>query len=273
MNELRDIQLQLTDMLKVFHDFCETESLQYFAVGGTALGAARHHGFIPWDDDIDIGMPRPDYERFTAIFNNTNKNKRYILEKNDSADPYFLYPFAKLYDTQTTLIENLRHPLKRGIFIDIYPFDGAGNSKTDSLSLLRRIKFLLFLRNMRVIRIVGKRKFYKNALLFFFQSFPRFLLNEKKVAKKINVLCQTFQYESSSYISNFVGAWGEKEIIPKKEFGKPVLYPFENIHIYCPENVDAYLSHIYGDWRTPPPKEKQITHHDYYLDLTKSYLE
>ena len=89
MNDLRQMQLMLTDMLKVFHDFCLEHSLRYYAVGGTALGVARHQGFIPWDDDLDVGMPRPDYERFVELFNKENINKRYLLESDKSDDPLY----------------------------------------------------------------------------------------------------------------------------------------------------------------------------------------
>ena len=273
MNELEKTQLMLKDILKFFHDFCVKESLCYYAIGGTAIGAARHRGFIPWDDDIDIGMPRPDYERFISIFNKKNADVRYRLEGPDSADPLFIYPHSKLYDTQTTLIEQIRHPLKRGLFIDIFPIDGVGNSEDDSLRLFRKINRLFFLRNMRMIRISSERGLYKNALLFLFQILPKIILDEKKIVQRINSLCQMMQYESSVYVANLMGVWGKKEIVPKAFLGKQVLYPFEDIQIFCPENTDAYLTHVYGDWRTPPPKEKQVTHHAHYLNLNKSYLE
>ena len=263
----------LIDIMKVFHDFCERKSLRYYAIDGTALGAARHHGFIPWDDDLDVGMPRPDYERFISIFDKENTNKRYILETPDSADTLFAYSYSKLYDTQTTLIEYTRHPLKRGLYIDVFPLDGAGSSEEDALPLFKTIKRLSFLRNMRVIKISKERKLSKNLTLAFFQAIPDAFLHEKRIAQKINTLSQTIQYDSSVFVTNYASAWGERELVQKKIFGNPVLSQFENIVIYCPEDVDAYLMHVYGDWRTPPPKEKQITHHNRYLDLSSSYLE
>lgn len=248
-------------------------SLHYYAIGGTTLGAARHKGFIPWDDDIDVGMPRPDYESFLQIFNKNNTNKRYVLESPYSEDPSFLYPFAKLYDTGTTLIEKTPLPLKRGIFIDIFPLDGAGESKEKSVKLVKRIKRLLILRNLRTISVTKERALYKNILLKSVQLIPGFIINNKELIKRIDSFCKTFDYNCSEFVGNLVGNAGFKEVIPKSYLGTPVQLQFENIKINCPEKTDFYLTHIYGDWRTPPPKEKQITHHSYYLDLTKSYLE
>ena len=97
MDELRQMQLMLTDMLKVFHDFCVQHSIRYYAVAGTVLGAARHQGFIPWDDDIDVAMPRPDYERFIKTFNIENNKRRYLIETPYSPALDYVYPYSKMY--------------------------------------------------------------------------------------------------------------------------------------------------------------------------------
>lgn len=273
MNDIKAIQLNLKETLKVFHAFCVNHSLCYYSAGGTTLGALRHHGFIPWDDDIDVAMPRPDYMRLIEIFNKEVPNKRYILESPSSNDPFFLYPYSKLYDTHTTLVEQIRHPLKRGLNIDIFPIDGAGASEKDSLQLMKTIRRLLFLRDLRTVLASKERSLYKNLILKSIQFVPRFMINDKKINLRIDSLCRTFDYSQSDYVGIFTGRAGEKEIVPKSVFGNPVLYPFEDIQIYCPEDADTYLTRLYGDWRTPPPEGQQITSHTYYLDLTKSYLD
>lgn len=272
--ETRSIQLMLVDMLKVFHDFCQKHSLRYFAIGGTALGAARHHGFIPWDDDIDIGMPRSDYELMIDIFNKENTNQRYVLESPFSPDPFFPYPYSKLYDTQTTVIENMYHPLKRGLFLDIFPLDGIGNTPKGADGIFRQINYLSFVRKMITCAPSPQKSRLRN--LFLTISRPFIVLSGiklKTIRTKIDRKCKRIQYDESDLVANFLGYWGEKEIVPKSVLGNPILLPFENIQICCPEKIDAYLTHVYGDWRTPPPKEKQITHHDIVYDLKKSYLE
>lgn len=272
MNDLRRMQLMLTEMLKVFHDFCIEHSLTYYALYGTALGAARHHGFIPWDDDLDVGMPRPDYERLIKIFNQENSNKRYILESSDSPDPYYLYSFSKIYDTQTTLIEATIYPIKRGIYIDIFPLDGCGSDMNQARRNDRAIKRMIILSNQRLFGINSQKKWYVNMLKIFFRLIPNAVLNGKKICASINKKSKKFDYESSDIIANLVGA--QKRIFfPKLIYGVPILCNFENIQICCPEKIDAYLSLVYGDWRTPPPKESCVTHHKYYLDLSKPFTE
>lgn len=264
----------LTDILKVFHDFCEKHSLVYYAIGGTALGAARHQGFIPWDDDIDVGMPRPDYEKFIEIFNKENKEKRYILETPYQNDPCYCISFIKLYDTKTTLIENNRFPLKRGIYLDIFPLDGLKTKNGQKPKTPFKIRFLSYFRTLVTVKPVKERMFFKNFLLSSTYGLSKILnLKGNDIAKMLDARCKQDDYQTSDYVANFMGYTGDREIVPKSFFGTPKLFPFMGISLFCPEKTDEYLTSIFGDWRTPPPKEKQITHHSYFLDLTKSYLE
>ena len=274
MNELRAFQLKLTEILSIFHDFCVKHSLCYYAVSGTALGAARHKGFIPWDDDIDVGLPRPDYERFITIFNKENHNKRYILECPNSPDSLYLHPFSKIYDTKTTLIESFQKPLKRGIYLDIFPIDGAGNSKGESSSLMKKLDKLFLLREMRPTKISRNRALYKNCVLFLAQLAPNCLINNKKIVLTIDSLCKTKDYAHSEFVGNLMGYARMNEIVPKKVLGTPTPLKFEDLTIFAPQDIDSYLTSLYGNWRQPPPIEKQKTLHRYYsLDLCNSYLE
>jgi lipopolysaccharide cholinephosphotransferase len=124
---VKSVQRKLKEMFLVFHNFCVDNQLTYIALGGTMLGAARHQGFIPWDDDIDVGMPRKDYEKLTILLTN-KKIGSCILETSDSPDRNYCFAYAKLYDTTSTLIENTKQQLIRGVYIDIFPLDGLGNS-------------------------------------------------------------------------------------------------------------------------------------------------
>lgn len=273
IDEHRRIQQLLTDMLNFFHVFCVEHSITYYAAAGTALGAARHQGFIPWDDDIDIALPRPDYERLNKIFNNENKNKRFVLEGYNSSDSKFLFPYSKLYDTSTTLVEFVNPPLKRGLYLDIIPLDGAGTGEGDSRSMIKTINRLVFIRKMRSILVSKERSFFKNMIVVFFRLIPKCFFDDKKACLKIDRMSKRFDYESSKYVTCYVFGNGRKGMVYKSVFGKPTLKQFEGGSVYCPENVDAYLTHLYGNWRVPPPKDKQVTHHRYFLDLNTSYLE
>lgn len=272
MDDLRQMQIMLTDMLESYHEFCVENSLVYYVVDGTALGAARHRGFIPWDDDIDVGMPRPDYEKFIKLYSKINRNKRYILETPYSDKSATAFPYSKLYDTNTTMIERTSPPIVRGIFIDIFPLDGVGNNM-NSLQYVSKIEKNMILRDRLITSIGSNTSFIKRILSKNKQKFMRIFYPPQKVTKKINRLAQKNDYEKSAYIGNLIARKAKKGIMDKSIFGKPKEYKFENISIYGPADIDTYLKKLYGNWRQLPPKEKQITHHNYYLDLSTPYHE
>lgn len=270
MNELQE---KLLLMFKWFHNFCSEHKLVYYALGGTALGAVRHKGFIPWDDDMDIGMPRPDYEKMLDIIKKENNFGQYIieypLEYKDS-----MYPICKVYDTSTTLIENVKKQPRRGIFIDIFPLDGIGNAEEESKNNYRKINFWIDLLNAKRCAIRKGRSLFKNASIILSNLLPDAVFGKEILIKKINKMALKYDYKNNNYIVNLFGAWKEKEIVEKKCFGIPKLHKFEDTKIYIPEDADSYLTSLYGDYMELPPTEKRVSHHDYIkLDLEKSYLE
>ncbi len=269
LEELDILKQKLLDMFKWFHSFCTENGLKYYALGGTALGMARHGGFIPWDDDIDVGMPREDYEKLKLLSGGTDG--KYIFEFPGNAKD-FVYPFAKLYDTETTLIENRRYKPRRGIYIDIFPLDSIGDTEEDAVSNFTQIDSLVNLFETKACAIRRGRKLYKNLAIIAMRCIPDFIIGRKKILQKIDTKLADLCNNECKYIANCFGCWHEKEISERAWFGEPVLYDFEDMKIYGPQNTDAYLSRMYGDWRTPPPKEKQVTHHDYlFLDLNEPY--
>lgn len=269
-HKLTPLQIKLLHMFKWFHAFCEEHHLRYYALGGTMLGAARHHGFIPWDDDIDVGMPRNDYNRLQQLLQ--GKSGRYVLEYPGMKEDYF-YPISKLYDTTTTLVENTRNHIKRGIFLDIFPLDGIGDSWQEARDtykpIVRRLNLLL----ARTTGIRIGRSWTKNLAVFVARMVPPILCNNRKLLLSIDLLCQRRNFDTCAYGGNFLGAWRFKEIMPRALMGTPTLYPFEDMHIYGAQDYNGYLTHLYGNWQQLPPKEKQITHHDFIeLNLCKSFL-
>lgn len=273
MSKLSELQINLLALFKWFHEFCEENNLVYYMLGGTMLGAARHHGFIPWDDDIDVGMPRNYYEEFLSL----TKNRvfgNYVVEGIDTENNDFFYGYAKIYDTNTTLIENTRYKIKRGIYIDVFPLDGVSNdeSKIESVfyPIFNRYQFLL----ARTCAIRKERAWYKNFAIYAARAIPNFVASNKKLMIQIDELCKQKSYEECSFVCNYYGNWGKREIMKKSVMGTPTLYQFEDMRAYGAEDYDSYLTNLYSDWRALPPEDKRITHHDYILcDLTKSYLK
>lgn len=264
------IQTKLLEMIKWFHLFCVKNELRYYALGGTMLGALRHQGFIPWDDDLDIGMPRNDYERLEALMKDI-QDERYMLETPNTPNLDFCYSYSKLFDKTTTLVENQKYKIKRGLYIDIFPLDGLGNTLDEAKENYKKVERK---KNILLIKTSGIRKgrsFYKNALVVLAKLLP---MNEEKLRREVSNAAKILDYDEAVYGGNSLGAWRFKEIMPISYMGTPKLYKFEDTEIYGAERADDYLTNIYGDWRQLPPKEKQITHHDFiFCNLNQSWLE
>ena len=269
---MTQMQRGLLDMFLWFHQFCVENDLCYYMLGGTMLGAVRHKGFSPWDDDIDVGMPRSDYEKLEQLMS-AKEGQRYVLETpRTEAEDYF-YPFSKIYDTQTTLVENTRVKIRRGIYLDVFPLDGIGNSAEDSKRHYRPIHWKHNLLLTRVTGIREGRSKLKNAAVKVARLIPGWILDNKKLLLGLELDCKKYDFDSCLWVGNLVGAWRLKEIMPREYFGEPTLYEFEDQLLFGPQRADEYLTHVYGDWRKLPPKEKQMSHHDFIeFDLHKSYL-
>ena len=270
---MNDLQIKMLDMMSWYHDFCVSNNLRYYVVGGTALGAVRHKGFIPWDDDIDVGMPRSDYEKFKELVSTIDHDSRYTVEfPSDKKD--FVYPYGKVYDTYTTLIENTRYKTKRGIFIDVFPLDGLGDSKESAVSNFEAIDAKYNILATQVCALRKERSWYKNLAIIVVRCIPSFILNARKTVAQIEALSKKNSFDESVYVANAVGNWHKKEIMRREWLGEPTLYDFETIQVYGPERYHDYLTQLYGDYMKLPPKEKQISHHDYlYFNIEKKYLE
>ena len=270
---MNDLQLKMLDMMSWYHKLCEENNLRYYVVGGTALGAIRHKGFIPWDDDIDVGMPRADYEKFRELSSKLSAGSRYAIEFPSNKKD-FVYPYGKVYDTATTLIEHTRYKTKRGIFIDVFPLDGLGDDKEEALRSFEAIDAKYNLLATEVCALRKERGWYKNLAIIIARCIPPFILNSRKLIRQIEELSKKRDFDSCEYVANAVGNWHKKEIMRREWLGTPTLYEFESIKVYGPENYHEYLTQLYGDYMKLPPKEKQVSHHDYlYFNVEKSYLE
>lgn len=254
-SELKQIEFSILSDVAAF---CDSHSIQYFLVCGTALGAVRHNGFIPWDDDVDIGMPRPDYERFLSEY--PSETYRLIHAGVNSNYPY---AFAKVCDPKTVLIEKIAHPCDLGIYIDIFPIDGLPKKEAEQKKHLSRINWDLRILSWKRISRTQKVGFLHKLIQIVAKMSLAFVPVSALVAK-VDKDVRLYPYERCEYVGHLttVATWGS-DIKPKSVFEHPVKHQFETEEFWLPGNYDEYLCLEYGDYMTIPPKEKQVSKHDF----------
>ncbi len=262
MTALRKIE---TKMLEEFIAICKKYNFRYYLIGGTCLGAVRHQGFIPWDDDIDVGMPRKDYEDFLKVAQKELSEN--IFLQTAETDVNYANNFAKLRDSNTTFLETTvkNFNINHGVFIDIFPLDGCNQTqrfKRKERFYMRGIQCAFYVENSRL-----SKKILKKVKRIVFGNY-------RKLRDKRDKLLKQLDYDQSMIIANYCGAWGEKEVMPKEVFGDGVFAKFENMDVIIPEKWDEYLTRLYGEYMVFPPEEKRISHHYCeVIDLSKSYRE
>lgn len=264
VNKLRNIEL---DMLSCIDSISQKIGVKYFLIGGSLLGAIRHKGFIPWDDDIDVGMLREDYELFMSKA--VEFLPDYYFLQNYNTDKEYYLNFAKIRDSRTTFKEKSSSHLKinHGVYIDIFPIDYADNAK----NVFRKIKRnLLTTRILNVfhlgdIKYTWIQKVKLNIVKLLWQ-------NPKNAVKALDKLSTS--NKPSNRMGNLFGAWGAREIMDSALFEEIDYFQFENLLLPGIKNYNQYLKNVYGDYMKLPPADKQVPHHfTDIIDLDKSYLE
>lgn len=249
--EVREIQLEILDYM---HSFCEANNINYTLAFGTLIGAIRHKGYIPWDDDIDIAMPYPDYKRFLEIFNINNEKFKVIDVETDDRFPYIM---AKIEKKKTLILEP-GVTYKFGVNIDIFPIYGMPDNPTKQLKHFYKMKKYQKKVFYRLIPFDKKRKWYKNIILALIKLFllPYNFYKLRQLAKK-------FPYEESNNVKITSFEMKKPSVFPKEYFDNRILAEFEGKNYYIPTNYDIILKDIYGDYMKFPPEEKRVSHHSY----------
>ena len=256
LEELKKIQVEILD---VVDSFCEKNQINYWLDCGTLIGAIRHKGYIPWDDDIDIGMLREDYNKFMNIFNEQNdRYKFYSIENNKD----FLFQFGKVLDTKTILYEpNKEKGIKLNVNIDVFVYDNAPDDENQCQKMFQKRDLLYKLRFAQLYRdAYDKTSLKKKIMRFFLNIYLKFLPKNYYTRKVVEnskryINCDTKRVGNFVSISKFVC---DKEIF--KEFVK---VEFEGKKYPAPVGYDEWLRNIYGDYMQLPPVEKRVGHHEF----------
>ena len=256
--DLHEIQKRELEIFKVFTGICEKYGIRYYLAGGTLLGAVRHHGFIPWDDDIDVNMPREDYDKLLAHADEIAESGDYKLAAYELGN--LNYPFAKIYDLHTSINKLYDDDeTERNLWIDIFPMDGLPDDERE----VRRI-FKKTLTARKILRVKqAKLGEGKTAFRRTFKPLVKALcrpISDEKLLKYINDVCRTYKVDECSYMGGIANGYGPQERVPRRPYLKSVMLPFEDIQVSAPGCYDYYLKNLYGDYMQLPPEDKRVTH-------------
>lgn len=250
------------DILVEIDKICNQLNLKYCLIYGTLLGAVRHKGFIPWDDDIDIMMPRSDYEQLRQYFvqENSLKYKFYDFETVDQ----YPYMIGRISDERFIISTDNEKDYGLGVFVDIYPFDGLGNNYDEVVRFAKkgdRLSSLCF-RSTR-LHPIKKGNLFINIFEYILFKYSK-LRGKKYFVNKLIELSTKYTYQSSEYVGCVTWlSGGEKDIFNRNDFDDLILHQFENYQFYIPKNYDLILKQIYGNYMQLPPKNQRIGHHFY----------
>ena len=253
------------DILCHIADFCDAHGLQYFLAYGTLIGAVRHKGFIPWDDDIDLHMPRPDYDRFVELFRTKNKDARYMVVS--PYDDIARHSFVKVVDTRTAKIENgidYKHGYL-GIDVDVFPLDGQPEDEAEYAKFYDALVHQYAKQRFLVMSPQGSLK-KKLAL-----PILRVLIGKReKVLAKAKKLHAAYPYATSAFVGCVESVFNSKKNRYRREWMESAVeLPFENRTFKVPVGYHEVLTAVYGDYMKLPPAEQQVTHHEnnvFWLD-------
>ncbi len=261
-NEVQSVGLAI---LRDVHEFCEENSIRYTLFGGTMLGAIRHKGFIPWDDDIDIAMPRDDYDKFIRLFESKRGYKLYCWEHRNS-----LLQFARVCDVQKTFVKNEAYPWTKdatGVWLDIFPLDGASDDRSsvqDTIDLLLKLGRTIHLKRLAMGKLFMKRNRIADIFkIVFSKLYTAFVPMSEcyTLLEQYTSLCRSTRFGESSHYSNFSYlSYGLKEYQSISDFNNMILVVFEDSKFWCIGGYDQHMKNKYGDYMTPPPVNKRYGH-------------
>ena len=258
---LEEIHKEETEILKKFISFCDENNLTYYICGGTFLGAIRHKGFIPWDDDIDVMMPRSEFEKMEKILNKKKIADNLSFISYDNGNMH--YPFGKIINTNIKIDEScIKDKLEQFLWIDIFPMDGIPENERECKKLYRKTRKYRRLLLILYAEDSCIENFSKTKLKKIIKKIMRMFIRKKhmeKISKKFNEISKTYDFNNSKYVGGVSWGYGPQEKLLKKDI-HDCKVDFEGIKVNTISCYEKYLTNLYGDYMKLPPVEKRITH-------------
>ena len=263
VEELKKLEIEILDF---FVHICENNGLTYFLSGGTLLGAVRHHGFIPWDDDIDVMMPRSDYEKLIKLFP-AHPYYKFLYHGNthNYPKPFGTINDCRTYKPESNIREKCRHIL--GVNIDVFPIDEIPDSKEEIHQYYSELSNMANKMYCITYSYTYKKSYWftikKYAGITFYRTLEFFrIVSVDEIVREYASLAQKYTGRGSSMCGvTTIGNYGAKEANVAKEYFPIIKMQFENKEYDIPANYDSYLSGLYGDYMKLPPMEKRVAHH------------
>ncbi len=265
MQKLSELQIEEYELLQEFIRICKTLDLRYYMVAGSMLGTYRHQGFIPWDDDIDVAMPRKDYDIFVSKAMTIVNDKFLISTPLDNG--HYILTAQMVSKKKKYILNNARNKVITGAWIDIMAIDGVPDPGIRRLlhwseyMILRTIFQLSHFSD--VVNLNRERPFYERIVIRFASvTHIEKILNSIAIARTIEKHLRKVDYEHSNYVATYCGVYRNKEIFPRATYGFGKEYQFEDISVMGVSNPTEYLSQLYGDFMTPPSDARQRNRHN-----------
>ena len=259
LDSLKKIQIKI---LNYVTEFCEKNSINYWLDSGTLLGAIRHKGYIPWDDDIDIGMLRKDYDKFTELFGKENGNYEFVCYENT---PDFYLPHGKVCDTSTILYEPDENGYKLAVNIDIFVYDNAPDDDKELKKMFDRRDYLRKIYNIKMRKISFKKDFLKNVVRFIrkatYYIFCPGMKHADGAIKEMIKNSKKYADENTTRVGNFTAF--SRTSCNKRVFDSFINVTFEGREYKAPVGYDEWLRSFYGNYMELPPVEKRVSHHSF----------
>ena len=270
--DFRALQMKAFQILVYFDNFCREHGLRYFLAGGTLIGAVRHKGFIPWDEDIDVHMPRPDYDRLPELWKKYADTKKYTLCITDETQNYHHHAYG-ITDNETTMIDkrNVNEDIAQGIIMDVIPFDGAPNGWIAE-------KVQLFWAS--IFGIYNTQRLPENQGGIAMRTIVKIMLGmirnphqRYKLWKYAEKQMKRYNFEKSKYVRETVASFRTMQMrYPRKNFDKPIYVEFEGRKFPAQHYYKQYLKNAFGDYMKLPPAEKRVPKGNVvYINLDDGY--